>query len=64
MSPVDDNKKLLCMLRPYLISKRKQCDLVLNFLENRTSKHNRHRKTTAKDWQMMAQCQFLNKRGL
>ncbi len=64
VSTVDDNKKILALLLPYLIGKRKQCELALAFLSGRNSKHNRHRATTDFEWKLMAQCQFLNKRGL
>lgn len=64
VSTIDDNKKLLVLLHPFLISKKKQSELVMLFLSGRDSRHNRHRETTAQDWKIMAQCQFLNKRGL
>ena len=64
ISKVDDNKMFLPLVYPYLIAKKKQCKLVMEFLSIRNSKHNRHRKTTVHEWELMAQCQLLNKRGL
>jgi hypothetical protein len=64
VSTIDDNKNFLPLVLPYLISKKKQCELVLKFLSGRDSRHNRHRETTVQDWKLMSQCQFLNKRGL
>ena len=61
ISPIDDNKVFLKEIHTYLISKREQADLVLEFLSNRTSKT----KSPASeyDWGLMLRCQALNKRG-
>jgi hypothetical protein len=61
ISPVDDNKTFLKMIRPHLISKSEQCDLVLEYLSRRTSKTKT--KTTDYEWSLMQRCQKLNKRG-
>jgi hypothetical protein len=62
ISPVDDNKYFLKMIRPYLVSKYEQCDLVLEYLSRRTS--NTKVKTTEYEWGLMHRCQELNKRGI
>ena len=64
VSPVDDNKILLELLLPYLIGKKRQCEIALEFLFNHNSKHNKHRKTTEHEWKLMLKCQALNKRGV
>jgi hypothetical protein len=61
ISPVDSNKVLLNMVRPYLIAKSEQCDLAIEFLSRRSS--STKVKTTEYEWSLMRRCQELNKRG-
>jgi|HubBroStandDraft_4_1064222.scaffolds.fasta_scaffold04643_10 hypothetical protein len=59
---IDDKKKLLELVQPYLVAKREQCDLVLKFLKPRNS--SRKVKTTPEERLLMARCHELNQRGL
>jgi hypothetical protein len=58
---IDDKKKFLELIRPYLVAKQEQADIVLKFLSRRGS-HTKV-KTTQYERLLWAACAKLNKRG-
>jgi hypothetical protein len=58
---IDETKKFLEWIRPYLVSKQEQADLVLQFLDRRSTSTKTD--TTIEDIALLTRCQELNRRG-
>jgi len=58
---IDDKKKFLSLIHPYLIAKREQADIVLQFLARRST----HTKVKTNQYErvLWARCAELNRRG-
>lgn len=58
---IDDKKKFLNLIRPYLVAKREQADIVLQFLARRGS----HTKVRTSQYERLlgVRCAELNRRG-
>lgn len=62
LAGIDNTKAFLNMIRPYLVGKARQADLVLEFLSNRRSGHHVGRKS-ARDLMIYDMLRDLNARG-